>query len=131
MTFMFTAILLAALPCVTVSDLTNKELSPEICPDGILAAEVPGLYKDGNGIFNNGIDQLVFLCDNKKDKEKDPDAAHWSIVDKKFMHYNDDVLLPFICRICKKLGWKPSQSVPEYLKVCALGLTETFLNCRQ
>ena len=39
-----------------------------------------------------------------------------SIANKKFMHYNDDVLIPFIKSICEALGWKPGQDIPEWMR---------------
>ena len=35
---------------------------------------------------------------------------------EKIIHYNDKVLMPFIRMICKKLGWKEGQPVPDWLK---------------
>ena len=55
LTFTFTASGLAAPPYIAVSGLTGDELCPKLCPDGILATEVPGLCKGGDDIFNNGI----------------------------------------------------------------------------
>ena len=31
------------------------------------------------------------------------------------MHYNDDVLLPFIRSIHDKLGWKPGQPISDWM----------------
>lgn len=88
LTFTFTAAGLAAPPYVAVSGLTEEELSPELCPDGILAAEVPGLCKGGNDLNNTGIGWLVFLRADKKGNKKDQDDEYLSIANKKFIHYN-------------------------------------------
>ena len=32
------------------------------------------------------------------------------------MHYNDDVLLPFIWSIRQQLGWKPGKKITEWMK---------------
>ena len=55
-----------------------------------------------------------------------------SIANKKFIHYNDDVLLPFIRSIRQKLGWKPDTPVPDYLKAASwfdgdIGQLQTML----
>lgn len=88
LTFTFTASGLAAPPYVAVSGLTESELSVEKCPDGLLAAEIPGLCKGGDDIFNMGIGWLVFLRADKKDKSEDKEEATLSIANKKFLHYN-------------------------------------------
>ena len=63
-------------------------MSVEKCPDGLLAAEIPGLCKGGDDIFNMGIGWLVFLRADKKDKSEDKEEATLSIANKKFLHYN-------------------------------------------
>ena len=58
---------LAAPPYVAGSGLTDSKLSPEECPGGILAAEIPNLCKGGDDLFNNGSGWLVFLWADKKE----------------------------------------------------------------
>ena len=48
LTFTFTASGMSAPPYVSVSGLTNDELSADACPNGILAAKVPGLCIGGS-----------------------------------------------------------------------------------
>ena len=132
LTFTFTASGLAAPPYIAVSGLTGDELFPKLCPDGILATEVPGLCKGGDDIVNNGIGWLVFLRMDSKDRTDGGDNGSLSIANKKFIHYNDDVILPFIHEIRKKLGWKPGQDVPESLKAVSwfdgdIGQLQTML----
>lgn len=131
LTFTFTASGLAAPPYVAVSGLTDEELCPKKCPGGILATEVEGLCKGGDDLFNSGAGWLVFLrADKKENGEKETDWM--SIANKKFIHYNDDVLLPFIQSIRKKLGCIPGQPVPEWAKCCSwfdgdIGQLQTML----
>ena len=66
LTFTFTAAGLAAPPYVAVSGLTDSELSPELCPEGLLPAAVPKLCKGGDDLFNTGIGWLVFLVQTKR-----------------------------------------------------------------
>ena len=111
LTFTFTASRLAVPPYVSISGLTVEELSIEYCPNGILAVKVPGLSK-GDDIFNEGFGWLAFLCAGKKDKSLNP----WlSIGNKKFIHYNNNVLLPFIQSIQENIGWRKGQPIPEWL----------------
>ena len=94
-------------------------MSPEDCPDGILAAEIPNLCKGGDDLFNNGPGWLVFLrADKKEKKSSDAESEQkvLSIANKKFIHYNDEVLVPFIRSIREKLGWKNGQAIPDCLK---------------
>ena len=131
LTVTFTASGLAAPPYVAVSGLTESELSVDKCPDGILAAEVEHLCKGGDDLFNKGTGWLVFLCVDGRDK-KTQDKEHLSIANKKILHYNDEVLLPFIRSIREKLGWKPGQPVPDWLKACSwfdgdIGQLQTML----
>ena len=131
LTFTFTASGLAAPPYIAVSGLAGDELCPKICPYGILAIEVPGLCKGWDDIFKNSIGWLVFLRADPKDR-MDGDTGSLSIANKKFTQYNDDVLLPFIREIRKKLGWKPGQDVPESLKAVSwfdgdIGQLQTML----
>ena len=93
MTFTFTASGLAAPHYVAISGLTADELSIEDCPDGLLAAKVPGLAKEGDDIFKNSFGWLVFLRADGKENESD-----LSIANKKFIHYNDEVLIPIYSR---------------------------------
>lgn len=125
--FTFTAAGLVAPPYVAVSGLTADELSPEICPDGIIAEKVARLCKGGDDLFNDGFGWLVFLRADKKDSDVD-----LSIANKKFMHYNDKVLLPFIQAIRERLGLKEGQSVPEWMKAVSwfdgdIGQLQTML----
>ena len=122
LTVTFTASGLAAPPYVAVSGLTDSELSPEDCPDGILAAEIPNLCKGGDDLFNNGPGWLVFLRADKKEKKSydaESEQKVLSIANKKFIHYNDEVLVPFIRSIREKLGWKNGQAIPDCLKACS------------
>ena len=112
LTFTFTASGLAAPPYVAVSGLTEEELSPELCPDGILAEKVANLCKGGDDLFNKAYGWLVFLWSDKKSSTKNGDPK-LSIGNKKIMDYNDNVLLPFIAEIRKKLGLKEEQDIPE------------------
>ena len=66
LTFTFTASGLAAPTYVAVSSLTTEELSPELCPDGILTTRVKNLCKGGCDLFNDGFGWLVFLRTDKK-----------------------------------------------------------------
>ena len=48
------------------------------------------------------------------------------------VHYNDDVLVPFIESIREKLGWTKGQPVPDYLRCCSwfdgdIGQLQTML----
>eukprot|EP00581_Thalassiosira_minuscula_P029319 CAMPEP_0183773492 /NCGR_PEP_ID=MMETSP0739-20130205/39167_1 /TAXON_ID=385413 /ORGANISM="Thalassiosira miniscula, Strain CCMP1093" /LENGTH=201 /DNA_ID=CAMNT_0026014477 /DNA_START=100 /DNA_END=702 /DNA_ORIENTATION=+ len=58
-------------------------------------------------------ERLVFMRADQKDRK---DSNYLSIANKKFMHYNDEVLVPFIRAIREALGWKKGQPVPECLK---------------
>lgn len=73
LTFTFTASGLAAPPYVAVSGLTEDELSPELCPDGILAEKVANPCKGGDDLFNNGYGWLVFLRSDKKSSANNGD----------------------------------------------------------
>ena len=117
LTFTFTASGLAAPPYVAISGLTADELSPELCEDGILAAKVPGLCKGGDDLHNNGHGWLVFLRSDKRDPAANPDSIHLTAANKKFIHYNDKVLRPFIQSIRETLGWKMGQAIPEWMTV--------------
>lgn len=116
LTFTFTASGLSAPPYVAVSGLTEDELSPELCVDGILAEKIPGLCKGGDDLFNEGFGWLVFLRADRKNGKTVDDEAVLSIANKKFEHYNNEVLLPFIRSIREKLGWKRGQPVEGCLK---------------
>ena len=61
LTFTFTASRLAAPPYVAVSGLTDDELSPELCKDGIIAEKVDNLCKGGDDLFNNGLAGWYFF----------------------------------------------------------------------
>ena len=119
MTFIFRASGLAALSYVLVSGLTPDTLSVEACPDGILATKVPGLCKGGDDLHSNSFGWLVFLyADKVKPASKKSSKAterRLSIANKKFMHYNDDMLLPFIKSIREALGLKPGQNILEWM----------------
>ena len=115
-TVTMTASGLTAPPYITVDGLTAEELCPILCEDGILATEVPGLCKGGDNIANSGSGWLVFLRADAKEKEGDDTQAKLSIANKKFMQYNDDVMLPFIREIRKTLGWKEGQPVADSMK---------------
>ena len=94
---------MSALLYVSISGLTTEDLSADACPDEILASKVPGLFKGGGDIFNEGFGWLFFLRADKRDKNYA--TPQLSISNKKFMNYNDDILLPFIWSIREKLGW--------------------------
>ena len=79
---------------VSISRLTVEELSENVCPDGIFVSKVPRICKGGGGIFNEGFGWLVFLQADKRDKNDS--TPRLIISNKKFIHYNDDVLLPFL-----------------------------------
>ncbi len=119
LTFTFTASGLAAPPYVAVSGLTEEELFPALCEHGILAEKIPGLCKGGDDLFNEGFGWLVFLRADRKNNKKDQEEAALSIANKKFIHYNDEVLLPFIRSIREKLGWKKGQPIRDYLNACS------------
>ena len=119
LTFTFTASGLTAPPYVVLSGLTTNELSVDECPSGILATKIHGLCKGGNDICNDGIGWLVFLCADKKNSDANQATEHLSIANKKLVHYNNEVLLPFIRDIRKMLRWKEGQSVPDSLKACS------------
>ena len=94
--------------------MSKEELSPELCPDGILVTKVPRLCKGGNDPFNNGFGWLVFLRADAKDPSH-TDEAWLSSANKKCMQYNDDVLVPFIRKLREDLGWTPGDPVPEWM----------------
>ena len=99
--------------CVSAG-LTKEELSPELCPDGILPVKVPGLCRGGGDLFNEGgFGWLVFLRADKKDNKSDQDAAYLSIGNKKYIHYNDDCYMPWIGRIREALGLEEDQEPPD------------------
>jgi len=132
LTFTFTASGMSAPPYIAVSGLTKEELSAEDCPDGILAAKVPGLCKGGDDVYNNNIGWLVFLRADKRENQVNEDKVKLSIANKKFIHYNDEVLLPYICALHEKLGWKKGQPIPDALKACSwfdgdIGQLQTML----
>ena len=53
---------------IGVSGLTDDELDPKICEDGIPAAKVPDLCKRGDNIGKHGLEWLIFLQADKKVK---------------------------------------------------------------
>ena len=97
-----------------MSVLSKEELSPELYLDGIIATKVPRLCKGGNDPFNTGFGWLVFLRADAKDPSL-ADGAWLSSANKKFMQYNDDVLVPFIHKLREDLGWTPGEPVPEWM----------------
>jgi len=113
MTFTATATGLYAPAYISVSGLTEEELCPIKCPEGICVEKVQGLCKGGHDVFNEGFGYLCFLRADKKGK-KDKNAL--SIGNKKFMDYNDRVFLPFIEEIRIMLGWKKGQPLPEWAR---------------
>ena len=117
LTFTFTAIGLFVPLYVSVSCLTVDGLLINSFSDGIFSAKVPGLYKEGDNLFNNSFGWLwlVFLWAYKRDTTVDRDPPSLSIANTKFIHYTSDVLLPFIQSIREALGWKPSQTITEWL----------------
>jgi hypothetical protein len=117
LTFTFSAAGLAAPPYVSVSGLTAEELSVDACPDGILATKVMRLCKGGDDLHNTGFGWLVFLRADKKEPTArgETSTGHLSIANKKFIHYNDDILLPFIKSVREAFGWEAGQQVPEWM----------------
>ena len=124
---------LHAPPYIAVSGLTEEELYPILCPDRILAAKVPGLCKGGDNVGNvSGFGWLVFLRGGGKDKSDSNTDSELSIANKKFIHYNDDVYLPWLRELRKKLGWVEGQPVQESLKAVSwcdgdIGQLQTML----
>ena len=106
---------MSAPPYVCVSGLTADMLSIESCLRGILFTKVLRLYKGGNDVDCTGFGWLTFLRADKKDLATNTNKHRLTIANKKFMHYNDDVLLPFIKSIHIKLGWKPGEPIPEWI----------------
>ena len=86
LTFTFTAGGLAAPLYVSVSGLTDEELSPELYPGGVLATKVPGLCKGGDDIDNKGFGMLVLLRADRKDPSKELNAPRLTIANKKFIY---------------------------------------------
>ena len=115
---------LAVPPYIAVTKLTDAELSPEMCPDRILAVKVPGLCKGGRDIHNSGFGWLVFCRADKKDS-----SNSLSIANKKFIHYNDNVFMPFLREIRKKLGRQVRRS-PSISRL-SRGLMATSDNSRR
>ena len=113
LTFTFTTGGLAVPLYVSVGGLTKEELSPELCPSGVLAIKVPGLCKGENNVNNTGIGMLIFLRGNKKDPSNKSNVPHLTITNNKCIHYNNDVLFHFIWSICESLGWKHNQPIPR------------------
>ena len=79
----------------------------------------------------NSLKVELWIAD-KKQNPTDQNITSLSITNKKFIHYNDDVLLPFISSLREKLGWKNGQPVPESLKACSwfdgdIGQLQTML----
>ena len=114
-------------------DPHGQELCPILCPDGILAAKMPGLCKGGDNVGNvSGFGWLVFLRGGGKDKSDSNTDSELSIANKKFIHYNDDVYLPWLRELRKKLGWVEGQPVQESLKAVSwcdgdIGQLQTML----
>ena len=52
---------------------------------------------------------------DKKEKNTNSEQEWLSIQNKKFIDYNDTVLLPFIEEVRKQFGWNLNQPVPEWL----------------
>ena len=117
LTFTFSAAGLAAPPYVSVSGLTAEELSVDACPDGILTTKVMRLCKGGDDLHNTGFGWLVFLRADKKEPTARGETSkeNLSIANKRFIHYNDDILLPFIKSVREAFGWEPGQQVPEWM----------------
>ena len=94
LTFTFTASGMSAPLYVLISGLTAEDLWADACPNGILVSKVPGIFKGGGYIFNEGFGWLVFIRSDMRDKN---DATPWlNIANKHFMHCKYDALLPFI-----------------------------------
>lgn len=96
----FTVSGFSAPPYIAVSGLTEKKAVPNTFPDGILAVRVPGFCRGGDDLFNKSEDWLVFLRSDKKDtaqeRENSPQSPVPSITNKKFIHYNDEVLTKLV-----------------------------------
>jgi len=56
---------------------------------------------------------------DKKEKNTNSEQEWLSIQNKKFIDYNDTVLLPFIEEVRKQFGWNPNQPVPDWLTAIA------------
>ncbi len=114
LTFTFTASGLYAPLLISVCGLTAEELSPEKCPDGLLAAKLRGIGKaDLDGEVWS---MIYFLRADSKGNHENKKKCKLNIMNKKFMQYNHDIVLPFIQRICEMFGWVPGQPVLEWLE---------------
>jgi len=107
---------------VAVTGLTEEELDPVLCPSGFLPVKVPNLCKGGNEVHSNGgFGWVVFMRGDKMKKSYHPkakDEPWFSMAHQKHLHYNKEVLLPFIKRTRELLGWKPGSHIPEWLRAC-------------
>ena len=112
---------------IAVSGLSEEELCIILCPDGILlAAKVPRLCKGGDNVGNDsGFGWLVFMRGGRNDTDSELFMAN-----KKFIHYNVDVYMPWIRELRKKLGWVEGQPVPESLKAVSCGATTISPSCK-
>ena len=86
LTLTFTAGGLAVPFYLSASRLPEEELLSELCPDGVLAAKVPGLCKGGDDIDNKGFGMLVLLRADRKDPSKELNAPRLTIANKKFIY---------------------------------------------
>ena len=116
LTFTFSATGQSAPMLISVSGLTTEELSPEKCPDGILAAKLLGVGKGGSVLGSNVFSWIYFLRADGKGSKNEREEATLRIANKKFMTYNDDILLPFIRQVRTLFGWKPGQPIPDWLE---------------
>ena len=70
---------------ISVSGLTEEELSRERCPDGILATKLFGVGKGGSVMGNQVFSWLHFLRADKKDNAGEARESTLRISNKKFM----------------------------------------------
>lgn len=54
---------------------------------------------------------------DKKDRAPTKYGPTLSIANTKYIHYNDDVLLPFILSVCIAFRRKPKQPIPDLMTV--------------
>ena len=130
LTFAFTASGFVAPPYIVVSGLTGDELCPKLCPDGILATEVPGLCKCGDEIFNNGIGWLVFLRVDPKDRTDGGKNSSLSIANKKSFITMMMFSIPSFVKSARNLGASLARICPSFSRLC-WGLMVTLVNFKR
>ena len=131
LTFTFTASGLAAPLYIAVSGLTGDELCPKLCPDDILATEVPGLCKGGDGIFNNDIGWLVFLCADPKERTDGGDNGSLGTANKQKIFITMMMFsFPSFVRSARNLGGSLARMCPSLSRLCR-GLMVTLVNYKR